>query len=276
MKPHCAPVCRRAPRCRHFGDCGGCQFQHVDYDEQVRQKGEFVKANLRLVISVARRFAHFGQLPFADLIQEGNLGLMTAVDRFDHRRGYRFSTYATWWIRHAIARAIADRGRTVRLPVHVLDSQQRVARWKRVLTNRLGRQPTDEELAAASGIAKKKLQALGSVPAGRTLSLDAPVGSDDDDDRRLLDLVRDPDGDEPAVTDRLSDQTMLAEMRAQLMRLKPVEADILRQRFGLEGDEERTLKEIGEKYNLSRERIRQLQEQALTKMRKAFQCKGLA
>jgi RNA polymerase primary sigma factor len=231
---------------------------------------------LRLVISVARRFAHFGQLPFADLIQEGNLGLMTAVDRFDHHRGYRFSTYATWWIRHAIARAIADRGRTVRLPVHVLDSQQRVARWKRVLTNRLGRQPTDEELSAASGIAKKKLQALTTVPAGRTVSLDAPVGSDDDDDRRLLDLVRDPDADEHAVADRLSDQAMLEEMRQQLCRLKPVEADILRQRFGLEGDEERTLKEIGEKYNLSRERIRQLQEQALLKMRKAFQGKGLA
>ena len=244
------------------------------YRRAENAKNDFVKANLRLVVCLAQRYNH-GALPFADLVQEGNLGLMKAVDRFDHRRGYRFSTYATWWIRHAIQRALADKGRAIRLPVHLLDSRHRVTRWKRILEGRLGREPTAEELSAASGIVPEKLAALESVSMHQPISLDSPLG-DEDDDRKLIDLVRDPTAAGRTVADDLGDRAMVQEMLAQLRKLKPVEADILRQRFGLDTGEEQTLAEIGQKYRLSRERIRQLQEQALGKLQQALRRKGLS
>jgi RNA polymerase primary sigma factor len=237
-----------------------------------RAKNEFVKANLRLVVSIARRFNH-GRMPLADLIQEGNIGLIKAVERFDYRRGYRFSTYASWWIRHAISRALADKGRAVRLPVHMIDAYHRVAKSKRELSGKLGRQPTVEEIGEATGIAAAKIEKMRSYLLDQSFSLDRPVS--DEDGRRFIDFIQDPNAEESSPVDTLADEAMTSEVRHLLAGLKPIEADILRQRFGLDDDKELTLKEIGEKYNLSRERIRQLQEQALMKMRRALQRKDL-
>jgi RNA polymerase primary sigma factor len=235
-------------------------------------KNEFVKANLRLVVSIARRF-NYGRMPLADLIQEGNIGLIKAVERYDYRRGYRFSTYASWWIRHAISRALADKGRAVRLPVHMIDAYHRVAKSKRELSAKLGRQPTSEEIADVTGIAAPKIEKMRTFLLDQSFSLDRTVS--DEDGRKFIDFIQDPNAENRTTADTLVDDAMTEEVRAQLDTLKPIEADILRQRFGLDTDKELTLKEIGEKYNLSRERIRQLQEQALTKMRRALQRKDL-
>ena len=240
-------------------------------DRISRAKNEFVKANLRLVVSIARRFNH-GRMPLSDLIQEGNIGLIKAVERYDYRRGYRFSTYASWWIRHAISRALADKGRAVRLPVHMIDAYHRVARSKRELQGKLGRSPTSEELGEATGIASVKIEKMRTYLLDQSFSLDRPVS--DEDGRKFIDFIVDPNA-ETAPADRLEDAAMSNEVRDLLGHLKPIEADILRQRFGLDTDKELTLKEIGEKYNLSRERIRQLQEQALLKMRRALQRKDM-
>ena len=231
-------------------------------------KNEFVKANLRLVVSIARRF-NYGRMPLADLIQEGNIGLMKAVERFDYRRGYRFSTYASWWIRHAISRALADKGRAVRLPVHMIEAYHRLAKANRELGAKLGRQPTPEELGAATQIPAIKIEKMRTYLSEQSFSLDRPVN--DEDGRKFIDFIADEDEDERTPVDRMADEQLTEEIRRLLVALKPIEADILRQRFGLDSDEELTLKEIGEKYHLSRERIRQLQEQALTKMRRALQ-----
>jgi RNA polymerase primary sigma factor len=237
-----------------------------------RVKNEFVKANLRLVVSIARRFNH-GRMPLADLIQEGNIGLIKAVERFDHKRGYRFSTYASWWIRHAISRALADKGRAVRLPVHMIDAYHRVAKARRELTAKLGRQPTSEEIGEAAEIPAAKIEKMRTYLLDQSISLDTPVS--DDDGRRLIDVVQSPDDEQTAPIDAMADGEVTDEVRHLLAGLRPIEAEILRQRFGLDSDRELTLKEIGEKYNLSRERIRQLQEQALGKMRRALQRKDL-
>jgi RNA polymerase sigma factor (sigma-70 family) len=235
-------------------------------------KNEFVKANLRLVVSIARRF-NYGRMPLADLIQEGNIGLIKAVERYDYRRGYRFSTYASWWIRHAISRALADKGRAVRLPVHMIDAYHRVAKCKRELSAKLGRQPTSEEIAEVTNIAAPKIEKMRTFLLDQSFSLDRTVS--DEDGRKFIDFIQDPNAENRTTADDLVDDAMTEEVRAQLDTLKPIEADILRQRFGLDTDKELTLKEIGEKYNLSRERIRQLQEQALLKMRRALQRKDL-
>ncbi len=242
------------------------------YARAQRAKNEFVKANLRLVVSIARRF-NYGRMPLADLIQEGNIGLIKAVERYDYRRGYRFSTYASWWIRHAISRALADKGRAVRLPVHMIDAYHRVAKSKRELSAKLGRQPTSEEIAVATGIAAPKIEKMRTFLLDQSFSLDRTVS--DEDGRKFIDFIQDPNAENRTTTDDMVDDAMQTEVRSQLEHLKPIEADILRQRFGLDTDHELTLKEIGEKYNLSRERIRQLQEQALTKMRRALQRKDL-
>jgi RNA polymerase primary sigma factor len=237
-----------------------------------RSKNEFVKANLRLVVSIARRFNH-GRMPLADLIQEGNIGLIKAVERFDHHRGYRFSTYASWWIRHAISRALADKGRAVRLPVHMIDAYHRLAKAKREMNAKLGRAPTSEELETATGIPAPKIEKMRTYLLDQSFSLDKPVS--DEDGRRFIDFVQDPNAEVASPIDEMSDRAVTDEVRSLLHELKPIEADILRQRFGLDDDRELTLKEIGEKYNLSRERIRQLQEQALEKMRRALMRKDL-
>ncbi len=237
-----------------------------------RAKHDFVKANLRLVVSIARRFNH-GRMPLPDLIQEGNIGLIKAVERYDYRRGYRFSTYASWWIRHAISRGLADKGRAVRLPVHMIDVYHRVARSKRELSGRLGRQPTNEELGESTGLAVQKIEKMRTYLLDQSFSLDRAVS--EKDGRKFVDFIADESpASQPA--EQLASALMTHELRQLLLSLKPIEADILRQRFGLDTDQELTLKEIGEKYNLSRERIRQLQEQALLKMKRALVRRDIA
>ena len=244
------------------------------YVKSVRQKAfrlkaaknEFVKATLRLVVSIARRFNH-GRLPLADLIQEGNIGLMKAVERYDYRRGFRFSTYASWWIRHAISRALADKGRAVRLPVHMIDAYHRIAKSQRELQSKLERPPSTQEIAAATGIEAEKLEKMKTFLSETPVSLDRPIS--DEDGRKLIDVLVDPN-EGPGVPDQMVSTETQSEMLRLLGGLKPIEADILRKRFGLINDHERTLKEIGDEYRLSRERVRQLQEQALGKMRKAM------
>jgi len=230
-------------------------------------RNDFVKANLRLVVSIARRFNH-GRMALADLIQEGNLGLIKAVERYDYRRGFRFSTYASWWIRHAISRALADKGREVRLPVHMIDAQHRLTKARRQLTGQLGRQPTSEELAKATQMPLDKIEKMRSWLLEQSVSIDKPVG--DDEGRVLGEVLEDPDREDISPTGDLEWEALTTEVRDLLHELRPIEADILRQRFGLGTEQELTLKEIGDKYKLSRERIRQLQEQALAKMRRAL------
>lgn len=239
-------------------------------DRALRVKNDFVKANLRLVVGIARRF-HKGRMPLSDLIQEGNIGLIKAVERFDYRRGYRFSTYASWWIRHAISRALADKGRAIRLPVHMIDAYGRITRSSQEIASRLGREPTTEELSKETGLPKSKIERLKTHAFSQPYSLDRPVS--EEDGRRFMEFLQQEDQVNPF--DSLLQEGLLTEVRKLMKGLNPMEAEILRWRFGLETDREYTLKEIGEKYNLSRERIRQLQEQALGKIRTAMRRKDL-
>jgi RNA polymerase sigma factor (sigma-70 family) len=234
-----------------------------------RAKEVFLTANLRLVVSIARRYTRSG-MPLLDLVQEGNLGLVRAVEKFDYSRGYKFSTYATWWVRQAITRAIAEQSRTIRLPVHLFEKLNSLGRARRELTRTLGREPTEEELAHHLDIPLDRVLELTSV--GRDpVSLDALVG--DDEETRLGDLVEDVDavGPETAVVERLGRERI----ESLLSRLDPRSADVLRARYGLGDGREQTLTEIGLRIGLSRERVRQLERQALHELRRIAVAEGL-
>ena len=230
-----------------------------------RLTNSFAKANLRLVVSLARRLSH-GRLSLPDLIQEGNIGLLKAVERFDHRRGFRFSTYASWWIRHAISRAIYNKGRQVRLPVHVHDVHQKLTKARRLFLAQNGVEPTIEQLESDTGLPAAKIEKIIGIELGPVMSLDAP--SSRNDDRAVVDLLEDEDSPEPGW--QLESFELESGLEDALANLRPMEADILRRRYGLQGIQQETLREIGERYALSRERIRQLQERAVGHMREEF------
>ena len=244
---------------------GYCRRAHTLFNRAQRARNDFVKANLRLVVSIARRFNH-GRMPLNDLIQEGNIGLIKAVERYDYHRGYRFSTYASWWIRHAISRALADKGRAVRLPVHMLDAYQKVSRAYRELSSRLSRPPTIEEMGSYTKIGTEKVEKILGYMSDQSLSLDRTIS--EGDDRRFVEMLTDPEA--TSAHDWLQERSVSDQVTRIMGDLKPIESDVLRKRFGLEGTREQTLKEIGDTYKLSRERIRQIQEQALGKIRLAL------
>ncbi len=232
-----------------------------------RLRARFVEANLRLVLAVARRY-DLGAMPFSDLVQEGNLGLMKAVDRFDYSRGLRFSTYATWWIRHNVGRAIAEKARTIRLPVHVVETRQRLARIEQSLSASLGRRATTDELASAAQVSASKIEDLAGQVPQYGMSLDQPVSGDVE--RPRLEVFRDPHLDQPTPFDALASKRRARLVERLVSELRPVEADVVRQRYGLDGDSERTLQDIATQYGLSRERIRQIQADALAKLRRSM------